>query len=280
MVLKAATAVYAARKRRYDVCGTEAPMWAIRTLGLWVVLLCALSACAPPLPRVDPVQLSGDIEISLGGNRVIVPVVAVTKWTEEGDLVVPQSPVESLEIFITVYGSAGEMVKSREICPLLTRQWSKSICQSSYTPLYQSLPRQFTLLTEAGLSGLRNTFLSGVGQTKFDVVSTINFNTARPDRACSNRSLAGNSFCWAGYQLSNGLLVLWQGRPEDDARSAEMIQIFVDNALGADENFDLVERAAVGRRLSSAPCTRGQPYNPEVMERVRLFRGLTECDAP
>lgn len=241
----------------------------------WIALLALLplSACAPSSPDVDPVQLAADIQISLGGNQVIVPVVAVAKRTEEDVLTIPKSQTDTLEIRIEVYGSAAEMLKSREICPLLTRQWSRSMCMNAYSPINRSLPRSFTLLTEAGLS-----WLSSVS-SEFDVVSPINFDVARPGRGCTTPRPSQTQLCWAGYQLSNGLIVLWSSSPEDDVKFAEMIQIFVDNALGSTENFDLLERAAVKRRRSDAGCIEGQPYTAEAMERVRTFEGVAQCNA-
>lgn len=248
-----------------------------------------LGGCThPPLPEIDPVLLASDATMVLGDASITVPVVAISSWTEQGDLVIQQSPADIVSLSFSVYGFAGEMGKSLEICPLLTRQWSRSICRSSYTPLLQSLPHRVELVTPAGLSGLRNNSLGGTNQTKFDVVSMIDFDSDRPGRACSNPTepgyftgaKGGYSYCWAGYQLSNGLLAIWEGRQDDDVKTAEMIEIFVKNALGPKENFALVESAAIERRRSNAPCLQGQPYEPEIMVRIKGSDASAKCVSP
>lgn len=251
-----------------------------------ILLALIVGGCTDlPEPKIDPVQLASDATIVLGDASITVPVVAISSWTEQGEVVIQQSPAEILRVSFRVYGTTGEMRKSLEICPLLTRQWSSSICRNFYSPLLQSLPGRVEFMTPEGLASLKSTILGGANQTKFDVVSMIDFNTEQPGRACSNPTKpgyftgaqGGTHYCWAGYQLSNGLLAIWEGLPENDVRTAEMIDIVVQHALGSTENFDLVERAAVKRRRSNALCLMGQPYEADVMARVQGYEGLARC---
>lgn len=186
----------------------------------------------------------------------------------------PPPPFDGFTVWIGVYGSTGELLKSREICPLLTRQWSRSICESAYTPLYRSLPREITLLKPEALSVYRHTGLAGAGQTKYDVVSKIRFDRDRADRACSDPDPSSYRFCTAGIGLENGLIALWDAGenpndPDDDARVGQIVQSFVKKAIGPKEGFEALEREAVMLRDSRAACIGRQPYDRETMERVR-----------
>jgi hypothetical protein len=255
-------------------------------LASWSLGLCAvtgiflLPSCSEEIPDIDPISMAEDVRVELGDQIFLLPRVAVRQqWRngEYGRLNTP--PFDGVEIWIGVYGTTGELTKSRQICPLLTRQWSRSICESAYTPLYKSLPRQFTLLRPQALTVYRNGGYAGIDQSMYDVVSSIDFDQERADRSCSDPDSSGHRFCSAGIGLENGLIALWFAGedPDDDARVGRMVQSFVKNAIGPSEDFVTLEHEAVRLRDPRAPCSGDQPYEREIMERVHNYRGLTPC---
>lgn len=255
--------------------------WRHRFCIVAAMLLLPSCSCSEDIPDIDPVSMAQDVRVNIGGQSFILPRVSFHRpWrdSERGYLETP--PFDGFTVWIGVYGSTGELLKSREICPLLTRQWSRSICESAYTPLYLSLPREITLLKPEALTVYRHTGLAGAGQTKYDVVSKIRFDRDRADRACSDPDPSGHRFCSAGIRLGNGLIALWDGNPndpDDDARVGQIVRSFVKKAIGPRENFEALDREAVLLRDPRAPCTGYQPYDRKTMERVRDYAGLKPC---
>lgn len=255
--------------------------WRQRFCAGAAMLLLASCSCSEEIPDIDPVSMAQDVRVEIGNQSFILPRVALHRpWSnsESGYLETP--PFDGFSVRIGVYGSTGELLKSRGICPLLTRQWSRSICKSPYTPLYRALPREIALLKPEALSVYRHTGLAGASQTKYDVVSKIRFDRDRADRACSDPDPNGHRFCSAGIGLENGLIALWEAGDnlDDDTRVGQMVQSFVKNAIGPKEDFEALEREAVILRNPRSPCIGGQPYERETMKRVRDYVGLKACE--
>lgn len=252
----------------------------------WRQWLCSMAGillllgCSEKTADIDPVSMAQDVRVEIGDQSFILPRVAIRRsWRGGKQGYVETPPFDGFEVSINVYGSTGELSQSRQICPLLTRRWSRSICESAYTPLYQSLPRHFALLRPEALSVYRHTHFAGIDQTKYDVVSKIHFKQERASRSCSTPDPSGHRFCSAGVGLKNGLIAVWDAgeNPGDDARIAQIVQNFVEKAIGPTESFETLEREAVRLRDPRASCFVDQPYDKETMERVRDYRGLKPC---
>lgn len=239
------------------------------------MLLLPSCSCSEEIPDIDPVSMVQDIRVDIGGQSFILPRVAFhrpLRVRERGYFETP--PFDRFTVWIDVYESTGELVNSREICRLLPRQWSRSICESPYTPLYQSHPREITLLKPDALSVYRHTSVAGrTGQTKYDVVSKIRFDPDRAERAVYDPDPSAHRFCSAGIRLGNGLIAWWDRNPndpEDDSRVGQIVRNFIKKAIGPRENFEALDREAVLLRYPRAPCI----YDRETMERVLDYAGL------
>lgn len=242
-----------------------------------LAVLAGLAGCADDIEVVDPVALAQDQRIELDGIPYVLPRVAGGPERRGGDLAAPmRSRVDTVRVRIAVYGSTGERLTSRDICPRLTRRWSRSICESAYAPVYQALPRTFTLLDPAALAALRRAAATRRGGDEAVLVSALRFSAGRIDRAC--RALAPSArYCLSGRALRSGLLAFWESDPDDDDRISEMVQSFVDHAIGQREDFRTLERDAVRLRRTHAPCFGGNPYDDRSMERVRRYPGIARC---
>jgi hypothetical protein len=242
--------------------------------------LTCLTACSDDMEKVDPVALAEDVRIHVGEQTFVLPRVAVGgAWRDSKDgfrTRRPNDEIDGFSVLVGVYESTGEDLASREICPRLSRQWARSICQSAYTPLYASLPRKFTILRPGAFEGYRRSFYSGAKETQYDLIQRLHFEAMRPQRACTNPDASRHQFCITGIQLHNGLLALWDSEG-DDTRVARMVQSFVEYAMGPRENFETLEREAVLRRNPLVPCLGRDPYDRASMDRVRNYEGVTRC---
>lgn len=229
----------------------------------------SLSACTEKVPDIDPIAMAEDVRIIIGGESFILPQVAIDRTWNGG-----------FQVWISVYGSTGELLKSREICPLLTRQWSRSICESAFSPLYQSLPNRLAIMRPSALSIYGNAVLADTNQSKYDVISGIQFTVEQTNRACSNATSNGHRFCFAGIGLENGLIAIWNAEDRsNDNRMGQMVQSFVKHAIGLTEDFTALDRDAVKLRNPLAPCFAGQPYDENTMARVRDYSDLLTCSS-
>ncbi|PQZ24463.1 hypothetical protein CQZ93_26010 [Ochrobactrum vermis] len=232
-----------------------------------VAVMLPLGACTEKVPDIDPVAMAEDVRIVIGGESFILPQVAIDRTWNGG-----------FQVWIGVYGSTGELLKSREICPLLTRQWSRSICESAFSPLYQSLPDRLAIMRPSALPIYGNAFLADTNQSKYDVVAGIQFSLEKANLACSNATSIGHRFCFAGIGLDNGLIALWNAEDRsNDNRMGKMVQSFVKNAIGLTEDFSTLDRDAVKLRKPFAPCFAGQPYDKKTMARVQDYADLLTC---
>lgn len=63
----------------------------------------------------------------------------------------PSDKISRIQISLGVYGSYGERSLSKEICPRLTKEWSKKACLNQLRLENNDLPKEFRLATAAGL---------------------------------------------------------------------------------------------------------------------------------
>lgn len=121
-------------------------------------------ALAPPeLPTPPDVSfLASDAHFMVGGQHLIVPAVALSRFhcveclephrlakskaylQEASDPAKPM-PARILDVSILRYRDITEQSSTPDICPLLTRQWSKAVCRGQTKGILGRLPQSINL---------------------------------------------------------------------------------------------------------------------------------------
>ena len=139
-----------------------------------VVLSVLTTECSESPSPPDVKFLASDAYFTVGGQRIVIPAVAIRSADHTFDLSGrklekslkerltieasdPSNPMkmDKLDLSVRQYQYAGEHVASSKICPLLTRTWSQSLCRGEHRGLLKRLPEKFDLLDRAKLDLLR-----------------------------------------------------------------------------------------------------------------------------
>ena len=221
--------------------------------------------------RPDPAFLSTDLYFRLNKHVISVPVVAVQdiavspnttnplprfrssgvfgspRWFATRDYksalleraTDPGRPAEvtSVDLNFGYYGSYGESRISQEICPKLSKDWSRMACANQLRNVLNNFPEYITLSTGSGLARFRSHSFSGVPDLSvFNLLETMAPISRTAKMACAK----GERFCYAAISVSEGLYAVWSPscsnimslpcQNELAAQGAE-IQNFVRNEL-------------------------------------------------
>jgi hypothetical protein len=209
--------------------------------------------------------LTSDIHLGVGGQHIVLPVVALrgpdhtfdlgsprpeksmkeTLKSEAGD---PSNPMkmDRVPLIIREYRIyvTDELVPSIDICPLLKRAWSQSVCRWEHRGLLRRLPEKFDLLDRARLDLLKNAWTVGK-ERKYDQVKDMAMQPGVTEIGCDRES----RFCTAVVPIVPGLLAVWTVWGDDKTGStAEQMALtqgaaiaeFVRRALGPTEDPTLV----------------------------------------
>lgn len=228
-----------------------------------------LAACDKPMPNVQ--LLATDLHLAIGGNRVTLPFVALGDYAyrgmsfsldPEGDRERERGAVEDLirnagdrdnptavrylSVVVRTYGWNDSDMRQRDMCPLLTRAWARSVCDNPWAAIQQALPaNSFTLvdlnqLSEKNAGALFNCVKESEPRLSIPKAS------GEPTIVCRASVYSDHVFHRAVVRIDGQLGALWtvwgHGQNGESAdtmahREGEAIVSFVGNALGASENF-------------------------------------------
>ena len=109
------------------------PTRAIHAFAL-ILASIAIAACTEQPSPPDVPYVSSDAYFEIAGHPFVLPVVAIPNMSRdsiEGHARNSDKPfrVDRLQLQILRYGTYGEFLASREICPRLTRRWSQDLCR-------------------------------------------------------------------------------------------------------------------------------------------------------
>ncbi|MDR7040667.1 hypothetical protein J2X36_005454 [Methylobacterium sp. BE186] len=221
---------------------------------LWVL---TLSGCGEPPFVPDVAYLATDAHLTVGGQQIVLPLVAVGSLTGplsyryshdrlepalkrrlremSGDPAKPL-PVEQVEVSVAVYGTHGETAQSQAICPRLTRRWSRHLCRHNRSGVLLDVPERFALTDRNNLALYR------VGNEKqTGRLAVMGASIGEPEVACDQEG----KFCKAVVSISPRLVAVWSvwnsspGSRAETAqhmakRQGEAIVTFVRNAIGSE----------------------------------------------
>lgn len=176
--------------------------------------------------------------------------------------------VDRLSLIVREYQFSGERLEASEMCPRLTRHWSRAFCRGQQHGLLARLPEKFDLFDRAKLDLLRNYWTVG-REREYDQVKNMAMRPGVTEIGCDSDS----RFCTALVEALPGLLAVWTVWSDEksggtaatmaDTQGAAIVQ-FVRRALGPRSRMrhsfmrtDVARprcllRADIGRRQSSS----------------------------
>lgn len=248
----------------------------IRVLLLTILLsslLAVLASCEKPeneRSAVDVKRLSTDVHVEIAQHSMILPFIALEDYAyrhqsfsldRKGDrehaltaanellrdAADPKHPLtfDSLSVVVRTYGWNDFDWRQIQMCPLLTREWARSVCDNPWAAIQQALPGDRFRLVD-----LRRLLIDDPrrpGQC---------FNNGKPHKplpqspgeavmVCEASDFEGNKkrFHTAVVRIDGDLGALWtvwQNEETAEAkteREGKAIVAFVQNALGEREDF-------------------------------------------
>jgi len=221
----------------------------------------AFPGCSPSPPDVP--FLASDAHFMIGGQHIVIPVVAIRQpdhtfnlasgrsrsikeqlRTEASDPTEPMK-MEKIDLSIRPYQYAGEHSASVGICPLLKRNWSQTLCRAQHQGLLSRLPERFDLLDQSRLDLLKS--ISTVAKERvYDQVKDMLLRPGVTEIGCDVQS----QFCTAMVEVLPGLLAVWTVWSNEKTRSTATqmadtqgtaIVQFVRRAIGPAEDPTLVD---------------------------------------
>ena len=259
-----------------------------------------LTSCDEKKKRVDLdiAQLTLDTHILIGGERISLPFVALNDYAyrklsfslnHERDNEHAQSQVkafskqvvrwktaptlESISVRLSTYGWSDTASNAKEICPRLSRQWAKAICNNPWAAIQQAVPKTFHLVDlrklESQSISMRNARNCSPDFAKY-IRDEINEAQAIIFcRAQVHPMDSPTKFYTAVIRINNHLGALWtiwdgsdhntEAKTEMLHRTGNAIKAFGDYAIGESEDFD---------RLQATLCKLRKPGSKENPDRA------------
>lgn len=255
-----------------------------------LTLAVVLTACSPPPKRLSDADiefLSSDAHVVVGGVSLTVPFVALTglvaakpsfslnrqrdrqtaKERLEAFRSAASNPdtapiVDKLEVTLRSYGLDDFDPSVIRICPRLTRQWSRSVCDDPWSPLRQAMPNgssRFFLVDDRNLDAFQNHWTVG-GERVSDQLHKMRLKRGETSVVCDIKPSSNTTFCTAATAIKQHLAVVWtvwdsasETHSSQAKREGEAITEFVLNALDPLENFPALMSAACELKRPGAP---------------------------
>ncbi len=206
-------------------------------------------------------RLASDRYFVIGGQRIVVPVVALRgpghvfdlssqQTGKTGASETPSDPehplqIDKIDLIIREYQYTGETNASTVICPLLKRSWAQTICRGEQHGSLGRLPEQFDLLDQRKLDLLKNYWTIG-RERVFDQIDGKLLRAGVTEVGCDKNS----TFCTAVVKVLPDLVAVWTVWSDEKSgikadqmafkQGAAIVQ-FVESGLGPSEDPSLVK---------------------------------------
>jgi hypothetical protein len=137
----------------------------IRALLLFTLLATLASCGQDGHSKIDVKLLSTDVHVSVAQHPLVLPFIALEDYAyrkqsfsldrkNDGkqaldaldiflrDSADPNKPLEldGLTVVVRTYGWNDADMRQRQVCPLLTREWARSVCDNPWAAIQQALP--------------------------------------------------------------------------------------------------------------------------------------------
>jgi len=268
------------------------------TMGALLLASCSQEQEKP----LDYHLLATDIHVIVGDHSLVLPLVAISQYTLEGtsrrldwqtddqreiaerndfirrsETPATALTLDQISVGIGAYGWSDTDTQSHELCPRLTRSWSKSLCDNPWTALAQALPanRRFYLIDLRRLALMTGS--NGLNCADDVAPKTRHEPFLAPRLFCETKVFGSGEtkFYTAVVKIDGNLGVqwtVWEGPDRDEtasqmaAREGKAIQAFTQDALGPNEDFPRLHDTACSLRrprseegVYGSGCLRGKP---------------------
>lgn len=137
----------------------------IRALLLFTLLATLASCGQDGRSKIDVKLLSTDVHVSVAQHPLVLPFIALEDYAYRKqsfsldrkndskraldaldiflrDSADPNKPLEldGLTVVVRTYGWNDADMRQRQVCPLLTREWARSVCDNPWAAIQQALP--------------------------------------------------------------------------------------------------------------------------------------------
>ena len=238
--------------------------------------IASLVGCEPAPPPVDVGFLAADAHFGLGGQRYVLPFVAIERASnpvgysntafgspdnDAGPETVLANRASALKLagdpahpfkagFIQIsserYGYVDK--QGAAVCPRLTRVWARLVCRGEPPGKLGDLPKSFQLFDRAYLNQLRQHFTVG-RESRFEQVTPVGLQEGATKLGCDKAT----RFCTAALALSSNVVAVWGVEATPTETAAEMarrhgaaICVFARDSIGEIEAFE--------RLVADRPC--------------------------
>ena len=224
--------------------------------GFLLIVIIAFLAWSEKKRRLDFEFFSNDTYFEIAGQTIILPSLFYTwqikiKYTSEdtyqndqrnmGENPAKPQIVRSMRVFVEIYRTFGERFSSQGICPILSREWARNICENKRPGQLKNLPQSFLLLNRDHIDILKRYPTVGK-ERQYDQIVEMRFEPGQSEIGCDKES----KFCTAIVTIDPKLIAVWTVWSENDSpnsasnmaeRQGRAIFQLVENGLGKIEDF-------------------------------------------
>ena len=236
-------------------------------------LLAVLTSCENPESErsaVDVVRLSTDVHVEIAQHSLVLPFIALEDYAYRHqsfsfdragdseralgaankllqDTADPKRPLafDGLSVVVRTYGSTEFVSSLNKVCPLLTREWARSVCDNPWAAIQQALPGNRFRLVDLRRLEMDDSRFPGQCFDNGKPRQPLPQHPGEAVMVCEASDFEGNKkrFHTAVVRIDGDLGALWtvwQNEETAEAKSereGKAIVAFVQNALGESEDF-------------------------------------------
>lgn len=222
---------------------------------------------------VDVKRLSTDVHVAIAQHNLVLPFIALEDYAyqhqsfslnrkgdrehalSEADKLLSDTAdfkhplaFDSLSIVVRTYGWNDSDMHQIQMCPLLTREWARSVCDNPWAAIQQALPGDRFRLVDLRRLQIDDPHRLGQCVNNGKPRRTLPQSPGEAVMVCEASDYDGNKnrFHSAVVRIDGNLGALWTvwqyGKNDETAeamteREGKAIVAFVQNALGESEDF-------------------------------------------
>lgn len=227
-------------------------------------------------------HLATDVHVTIAGHALVLPFIALEHYARRGqsfsldrkgdakrasdaanqllrDAADPRSPLafDRLSVAVDTYGWNDFDMRQRRMCPLLTREWSRSVCDNPWAAIQQALPVNRFMLVD--LRRLKVEDPRGPAHCVGELRRSLPQKPGEAAMVCEALVYGGDpdEFHHAVVRIDGDLGALWtvwrfsqHGETAEamTQREGQAIAVFTRYTLGEHEDFTVLHRIMCGLR--------------------------------
>lgn len=269
---------------------------------IWPVLICVTVSGCGEQRKPDAQLLASDVHVKIAGQPIALPWIALEDYAyarhsfslnRDGDReregerreafrAATTSPItaptlDTLSVVVRTFGWNDRDMRQRAMCPLLTRQWSRSVCDDPWAAVQQALPLdRFALVNLSKLDPSKSP--SNCTEASAKLIISIEKNSTASLLCDFNiHGSRDTRYYTATVQIADNLGAVWavseragsrETAAEQATREGKAIVAFVRYGLGTKEDFSKLHGIVCQlRRPGAADGPTGSDCSTQVSSR-------------